>query len=408
MDNVLPMFRADVNVEVHREDSDSYLVLHDPFGFADGPIMVHADMVDILERCDGNTTWAQLAEDANVEYNGEEIMRARAFVGQLNAMGYFETDVAEHKRREVVAYWQNDLQRQPACAGSVYPDTEVELINFMRTLCAREHTSFNHPQDADLSVECIILIPHIDFRVSADAYAYAAAALENVKADVFVVVGTSHYWSEDLIVPTAKHFATPIGVVHTDQTLVRDFLKRMEARGFALPSTDIAHKPEHSLELPAVLLQYLHQGSSVNWMPLLVCNTVPSGNGSDYERVAAAAEVLRASVRSSGKRVCWIVSGDMSHYGLRFGSDRPATEHHESVARTDAHLIQLLTSGNIQLFHETIESTGNATNVCGHLPLVLTLLAAEANRGELLYHTVWNDTPTGSAVSFGVMQFANS
>ncbi|MBK7186351.1 MAG: hypothetical protein IPH85_10610 [Ignavibacteria bacterium] len=111
----------------------SYLVLHDPFSFADGPIMVHSDMVDVLQSCDGVTTIAQLAEAANVEVDGPEMTRLILFLRQMDEMGYFEG--ASYEQRKL-----NELEVVGArgtsaiCAGATYPGEEevTELRDALR------------------------------------------------------------------------------------------------------------------------------------------------------------------------------------------------------------------------------------------------------------------------------------
>jgi hypothetical protein len=87
MHDVLPALRVDIQLSVHTEDGEQFLVLSDPFGIADGPIMVHVEMLDLLQACDGETTFDDLAVASSVAPDGAEMMRVRAFVQQLSTLG---------------------------------------------------------------------------------------------------------------------------------------------------------------------------------------------------------------------------------------------------------------------------------------------------------------------------------
>src|SRR5688572_21366286 len=127
MTQVLPALRSEIGITVHREDDETYLVLNDPFGFADGPIMVHTDMLEILELCDGETTIEELARQSEVELDGPEILRVLSFVGQLDEMGFLEGEKGKGRREEKSEEWGVESVRKPVCAGATYPADPTEL-----------------------------------------------------------------------------------------------------------------------------------------------------------------------------------------------------------------------------------------------------------------------------------------
>ena len=96
-----------------------------------------------------------------------------------------------------------------------------------------------------------ILMPHIDFRVAPAVYGPGFAPLQDHDADLVIMVGTSHYWADDAFILTEKDFTTPLGIVKTDVDLVRALSESLPG----VAKTDIAHRPEHSLELHLVGLQ---------------------------------------------------------------------------------------------------------------------------------------------------------
>ncbi len=401
-----PAFRADISIDVHQEHGEAYLILHDPFGAAEGPIMVHADMVDVLELCNGNVTWEEIARQGNVPMDGPEMMRVRAFIGQLDQMGYLETEHAHTRHQNMIDEWSARSERPAVCAGATYPAHPTELRDFLDVLCGIDDnsaTTATEPQasgDDDRNPPGMILMPHIDFRVANGVYASAARHLRECTAELFVMIGTSHYWYEDLLIPTTKNYVTPLGTLPTDRKLVEALHSELAGRGLGYSSTDVAHKPEHSLELHAVLLQHLLPRHEFTVLPILVGGMDAPDGQAEMEEFVRVASALQTVVAASGKKVCWLVSGDLSHYGKRFGDAAVASAMHTQVRKTDAAVLEALKRADAHTLHTTISASGNATNICGHAPLVLSLCAAQPHRGEVLAYEQWDDSPTSSAVTF--------
>ncbi|MBK7186350.1 MAG: AmmeMemoRadiSam system protein B [Ignavibacteria bacterium] len=106
-----------------------------------------------------------------------------------------------------------------------------------------------------------------------------------------------------------------MGIVKTDVDLVRALSESLPG----VAKTDIAHRPEHSLELHLVGLQHTWEGRSYTVVPILV--TMAALENGVLEQ---AAEVLREAVAASGRKAIWLISGDLAHVGKKFGDDLPA------------------------------------------------------------------------------------
>jgi len=399
----LPILRHDVQISVHQEDGESYLVLHDPFSFADGPIMVHSDMVDVLQSCDGVTTIAQLAEAANVEVDGPEMTRLILFLRQMDEMGYFEGASYEQRKLNELEVWSALAERPAVCAGATYPAEAAELRNYMEALLRNDVTTERRSDeitqgrnDEAVVAPVAILMPHIDFRVAPAVYGPGFAPLQDHEADLVIMVGTSHYWADDAFILTEKDFTTPLGTVKTDVDLVRTLTESMPG----VAKTDIAHRPEHSLELHLVGLQHTWEGRSYTVVPILV--TMAALENGVLEQ---AAEVLREAVAASGRKAIWLISGDLAHVGKKFGDDLPAQAFIGDVKGADQRLLEHLRSASPQAYHSEILATDHAYRVCGHAPTVLALTAVRPTSGTVVAYDIWDETETQSAVSFASVLF---
>lgn len=405
MSATLPLFRAEISVDVHHENEESFLILSDPFGFADGPIMLHPDMVEILELCDGKTTWDELLARAGKDATPETLLPARAFIAQLDQMGFFETDQAALRRKTVLDEWAQLEVRQPVCAGQTYPADEAELRPFLDALCMRT----TEPPDQAEQPSSMIFMPHIDFRVAGEVYAHAVHALkqsmQHGKRTLVVMIGTSHYWHGDPVIGLSKHMQTPLGTLPTDLVLVQRFREALDGRGLPSWTTDVAHKPEHSLELHALLFQYACPDCDVEVLPLLIAGTQATPERDEFQLYAQIADTLRTVVEQDGRPVVWLVSGDLSHTGTRFGHPVPAADLRQQTFEHDEAVFQALVTASPEEVDKTIRAVNNRFNVCGHLPAVVGLGAAKCQPGNILAYDEWDDAPTHSAVTFAVVRY---
>lgn len=392
----LPILRHDVQISVHQEDGESYLVLHDPFGFADGPIMVHSDMVDVLQSCDGITTIAQLAEAADVEEEGPEMTRLILFLRQMDEMGYFEGASYEQRKLNELETWAALTERPAVCAGGTYPEEVTELRTYMGTLLESDVVTQRHSDDVAGTSPVAILMPHIDFRVAPNVYGPGFAPLKDLEADLVIMVGTSHYWADDAFVLTEKNFTTPLGTVKTDVDIVRKLAQLLPG----VAQTDIAHRPEHSLELHVVGLQQIWEHRSYTVVPILV--TMAALEDGVLEQ---AAEVLRQTIDASGRKAIWLISGDLAHVGKKFGDDLPAQAFIGDVKGADQRLLEHLRTASPEAYHSEIVATDHAYRICGHAPTVLALTAVRPTSGSVVAYDIWDETETQSAVSFASVLF---
>ena len=382
---ILPRLRDDVQLSAHAEGEEQYLVLHDPFGIADGPIMLHADMFEVLAACDGQTTLADLAIAAGVDPQGPEIRRVELFLRQIQQLGYLEGADADQRRRQVEQAWLSLPTRPMACADATYPSDPEEFARFCRDKLGILQQKGPAPSGSDDGTRppAVALIPHIDFRVAPKVYGEAFNAIASSPASLVVMVGTSHYWSDHPVVVAHRPFDTPLGPLPViDHAL-------------GMPEADIAHKPEHSLELHAVALRYLWPDRDLAILPVLVTSAI-------FEQGALEtwSSRVRSAVEASGREAIWLISGDLAHIGPKFGDALNAGELLPEVRSADERLISALMQADVEQYHQEIHALDNTYRICGHAPTVLALSCSKPGRGLLLQYDVWDDAETESAVTF--------
>lgn len=394
--DALPRLRDDISVSVFTEGDGSRLLLQDPMGIADGPILLHVDMVDILQACDGTTTYAQLALDADVSVDGAEMLRLRSFMGQLSTLGFMDdARFAEMQATQEAEFSRKDV-REPVCAGSSYPTDADELAVFLADMLGPAGTAADAPTTARGA-----LVPHLDFRVAPHVYGPAFAPLRGSDADLVVIIGTSHYWWQHPFILTAKHFRTPLGTVVTDHHLV-DRLRTAWADidPSLVAPTDLAHRPEHSLEYHVLGVQHMLGHRPVRILPILVSG---SWTGDSDEQGAGlirrAMDALRALVNEHGRRAFWLVSGDLAHVGRKFGDAADAELMVDDVRSADDVLLEHLQAADPDAWYAAIRAMDDRYRICGQAPVYAALHAFRPNRGRLTAYDVWHEAETASAVT---------
>lgn len=404
----VPAIRSDVMFDVHVDETGAeHLMLSCALGLVDSPILVDTNLLGLFELMDGSMTWDEFRLAVNLHDNEAQWMRLRAFIGQLDSLGFLDTEVAQQRMRERYAEWDASETRSSAFAGSSYPADAEECHAFFDGM-------LGSGVDADVEESATplvaILAPHLDFHVAGDAYA-PWRQLAQADAELIVLVGTSHYANDHQVMLTEKHFETPLGIVRTDVETVRALREALQALELqqegAVPvvaPTDRAHRGEHSLEFHAVLLRHVVRDPTMAILPILVASLEP-----DDPRCVAIANTIADVVAGSGKRVVWCISGDLAHVGHRFGDDDPARDLLDAVQANDTAVLSLLVRGEPDAWRRHIERQHNRYRICGTSPVWFGLRAAQKLHGPLAgsverQHT-WHDEATNSAVSVATVTF---
>jgi AmmeMemoRadiSam system protein B len=181
--------------------------------------------------------------------------------------------------------------RRPAVAASFYPASAVELSCTIELLLDAARPPHDCPAPK------AIIAPHAGYVYSGAIAASAYAALRGARGRIerVVIIGPAHYVPVDGIATSdAASFTTPIGELMLDRESIDEI--------HDLPSVatrDIAHAPEHSLEVQLPFVQTAL--GQVRIVPVLVGNA----EDGDVERVLDALW--------GGEETLLIVSSDLSH-----------------------------------------------------------------------------------------------
>lgn len=291
------------------------------------------------------------------------------------------------------------------CAGACYPGDERQALSYFRSFFSElgANPAPSAPGSSDLLG---VLSPHIDFRVSAKAYAHAFAPLAGApEAETYLILGVGHRsrleWSVD-----DRDLLTPLGRALADFESIEHLRPQIE-----FPFEDAgAHEGEHSIEFPIVLLQALRafRGSDrpVRFLPVLcggLSDSVDQGRApspdSPFDRLATALHSLR---QAHGERMQLIVSIDGCHMGPRFGHPFAITPSLlEETRLWEEELWRTVERRDLSAFFAHLGRERNLRYFDGVGALALLLNITERHVGlERTYYEQWFEKADRSVVTF--------
>jgi AmmeMemoRadiSam system protein B len=385
-----PKLRPGLAAEPH---PDADFVLYDPLRIG-RPVGVSRLAVAVAERFDGTATAAEVAAALHLS--------ADAVAGLAAALD--EAGLLDSPRLR--ARFAGPV-REPTCVGSYAEDPDELRAQLTRLFTADGGPGLPGDTRPGANLRAV-LTPHMDYGRGGVTYGHAFKELvENSAATVFVVVGTSHY-SPARFTLSRQHFATPLGTVQTDTEYVDRVAAHYGDGAFGDP---LAHVPEHSIELEAVLLQFLLAGRRpFRIVPLLTgpiddrvrAKADPAGAAD----VARMVEALRSAEAACPDPVCYLISGDLAHIGPKFGHKRRAAGPwlEESRAK-DAELLRTLEAADAAGFFGAVAAERNRRNVCGLSPAWLTLEVTRPRAGKVLHYQQYADPRGRESVSFAAAAF---
>lgn len=397
-DAPLPPLRSDIDILPFAEQGEYLVVLYDRRGYAPEPMVLHASVLPVLRLADAVRSARDIAALVHTDNNDVSPEYIASLFASLERAGFLNSPVFHAQRQARDHEFLLSPVRKAACAGTSYPDNAAELQRFLEGVM--------QTSGAVESNAAAVVVPHIDLRVGAECYAPAYGALRNTDADLFVVIGTSHYGWRDLFILTEKDFCTPLGTVKTDVALVRAL---RDSLPFELQPDEIAHRDEHSIEFQLLFLQHLLGDQPFTVLPVLVTSFQPFIDSNvlpaETERFRAFIAALRSVVAAAGRKVVFIASADMAHIGRKFGDDIPAAELLPELVHEDAALLRALTDIDTVRYFREIAAVGDRRRICGLPPVYSMLEAVQPVRGVTLDYRQWDERDTESAVTFASMAF---
>ena len=381
------------------------LIARDPLGVVENPVVLRLEVLPLLQMLDGRSTIEELSKRAVAETgdvrHGESIRR---FIEDLDRLYLLESPRFDERRREQAQAYRRETVREPVLAGTSYPAEPEDLKRFLAGHLAearaiREAAGSPAPP-ADPAA---VAMPHLDLHRAGAAIGLGFLAVpESPPPDLVVLFGTGHALYDRIVALTDKTIRTPLGDLLCDRDAVARVAERVGEAAF---DEETAFRFEHSIEFPALYLQYRY-GAHSKLLPILCGGfhrlLLEGRRPQDDPPLAATIAAVQDEIdraRAAGRRVACLAAVDLSHVGARFGDPDPLdAEMLDAIRQIDEAALEAGCSGNAETWFDAVGDHGDSTRMCGYSAMYALLAVARPAPGTLLRYEQSTE-PGGSVVT---------
>jgi len=347
------------------------LLLRDPLDLSDHTLVVPQALGPALALCDGQHPPARLTARLRIDY-GLRIDQAAVdtLIAALDQACFLHNERSALALADALSAYRQAPFRPPTIAGSGYPADPAELqVEFDAWLEAAGPVV---PMPASGKA---LISPHIDYARGHKVYAqvWKRAAEMAQAAEIVIVFGTDHFGGLNPLTLTRQNYATPYGILPTDQEAVETLATAIGNE--AAFAGELYHRREHSIELVLVWLHHMRRGRPVAVVPILT---------GSYQHLDGSPTPVLAALRqvAHGRRALVVASGDLAHVGPVFGGEAVGLIERAALRAHDDDLIAHLSAGDAEAMLGFIRNLEDRNNVCGVTPFYLMLKLVGSVEGQ--------------------------
>lgn len=395
----VPQVRRDLQIIPIEENGDSYLYFHDERGYATEDLALHKEVSTLLSLLDGQKSINDLEP-----YLGENVSQKQVlqFVQFLDKHRLLASDYFEKHADNIESAYEQSTTHTSTTAGGSYPSDPNELKQFLDEAFAK------HKNDTVASDKAKALYaPHIDPRVGLDSYAKAFSSIRNLTPKRVVVIATSHYsglypdiYKESPFALVNKDFELPLGTIPRDERAIDELLKDTQNTG--ITTHDRAHRIEHSIELHLLFLSYLwnHDFKIIPFLTRDLDDLLYMEDGNLGKQLNNFANLLQNRFGDDDETF-FLISGDLAHFGKKFGDESPAQTMLDDVKSFDRKFLEYGSQNNRAGMLNLMQEDYDPYRICGFPPLYTFLQSMPNLKGDILSYDLWDERERESAVTFG-------
>lgn len=439
----VPPLRYEIQRILIQQNGQSLIHFHDQLNYATTNFALPVDAEPILSLIDGSRSVEDILKFGDEEVTKEQIL---GYIRFLDEHRLLDSEYFVEWAELIESEYEASSHHNSTTAGGSYPDAPDKIRTFL-------NDAFSvHPNSTPVKHAKALYAPHIDPRVGMAGYIKAFSTIRELKPSQVVILATSHYsglygdlYEESPFIISDKTFLMPNGEVKSDIAAIQklkkisvyefnskreQILKQVQddpvkenpggknsrhaelvsgsadASKFGISFHDRAHRIEHSIELPLLFLNHIWD-HDFEIIPILVGNLdelLYSENSFKEQQLNTFSCLLREQFKDD-KKTFFLISGDLSHFGHKFGDQKEASKMFDKVKINDERFLETGASGNPEKLISLMKEEYDPYRICGFPPL-LTFLSVFPNiTGEAISYDLWDEREHESAVSFGSILF---
>ncbi len=403
----IPPVRFDIQQIPHHQNGHSLVVFYDALGYMTPNFALPLESQTILSLLDGNRSVEDILKFSSSEVSKEQVL---GYVRHLDEHGLLQSKYFENYSELIETEYEASSTHLSNTAGISYPKDPDEVSSWL------EEAFNTHEQSASVKKAKALYAPHIDPRVGLSSYVKAFSAIRDLTPKKVVILATSHYsgfynslYQDTPFVISQKTFALPNGEIPTNNTFFSHpgLDPGSEASNkLGITFQDRAHRIEHSIELHLLFLNHIWK-HEFEIIPILVGGLDElfySTNSHREKQVEAFSELLRKEF-TDDEDTFFLISGDLSHIGYKFGDQKAASQLFDEVKLNDERFLEIGATGNPDKLLGLMKEEYDPYRICGFPPLLTFLKTFPNLKGEILSYDLWDEREQESAVSFGSIIF---
>lgn len=396
----VPPVRRDVQLIPVRDNGQNLLYFFDSMGYMPSNFAVDRRVEPVLSLFNGSLSCTEISGLLKHGLSNRDIL---SFAQLLDENCALHSPFYDEYSIQTEIQFEEKGVRKAAFAAESYPSAPKKLSAFLTDIMNRNGSPplAGNPK--------ALYAPHIDLRVGARQYAEAFHQVKNVQPKRVVILATSHYAAcynsvyEGLpFIGSNKTFQIPGREFKPDSQAISLLEHSSPENGFT--TFDRAHRIEHSIELHLLFASAIWpQPFSI--IPILVDSIDElfyQPHGDIANKISLFSKQLKAL---DDGNTFFLISGDLSHVGKKFGDPLDANSLRKEVEKSDKTFIGLAEQGKSEQLLGHVGRDYDATRICGFPPLYTFLQSFPDIRGKSVNYHWWDEKERESAVSFGAIVF---
>ena len=399
--DTIPPVRRDVAIIPISDNGRNILYFNDPLQYVEEGFALDAKVEPILSLINGIHSVDKIVEVLDNQISGDDLLH---FIQLLDQNLILESPFYEENSKKRESLFENSDVREPALVNQSYPNTSAELTAFLDDYLQTDGngTSTQEPQKA-------LYAPHIDLRVGQSNYKKAFSTLHSIKPKKVVILATSHYsghygdyYADKPFIGSNKNFTIPGRTFKTDQNSIEVLENNATNNGFT--TRDRAHRVEHSIETHLLLASHYWK-HEFTVLPILVGGFDELFYKNDGD-MGSKLKAFTSDLQSiDDDDTFFLISGDLSHVGKKFGDVLPAEKLRHDVETFDKAFMNYSSENKSEELINYMANEYDPYRVCGFPPMLTFLKTFPDLKGEILQYDWWDEKERESAVSYSSIIF---
>ena len=397
----VPPLRYDIQRIPFHQNGESLLHFYDTLGYATPDFALPIDSETILSLLDGNRSVDEIMKFSSNGITKEQVLN---YIKYLDEHALLQSEFFAHKAEQIESEYEGADSHTCTTAGISYP-TDPEELNALLDNAFSEYGNTEAVSSAKA-----LYAPHIDPRVGMESYVKAFSSIRDLSPKRVVILATSHYsglynqlYEEAPFIVSGKTFKMPNGSVRSDQASIEKlhhFFDELSLAGISF--NDRAHRIEHSIELHLLFLNHIWN-HEFEILPVLVAGfdeLLYSDNSFREQQLFTFSGYLEDEF-GNDPDTFFLISGDLSHVGRKFGDEKPASEMFDVIKSNDQMFLDFGANTDEEGMLKLMKKDYDPFRICGFPPLLTFINAFPNLKGEVLSYDLWDERERESAVSFG-------